>query len=55
MNLRLELGVGVGTNFAVQVDFFMLRGSPFHGRRSFGGTLKPDAESVSQIMEQGNT
>ena len=27
----LELGVGVGTNFAVEVDLFVLRGDPFHG------------------------
>ena len=27
----LELGVGVGANFAVEVDLFVLRGNPFHG------------------------
>jgi len=27
----LELGVGVGANFAVEVDPFVLRGDPFHG------------------------
>ena len=27
---RLEFGVGVGANFAVEVDFFVLRGGPFH-------------------------
>ena len=31
---RLELGVSVGANFAVQVDFFVLRGNPFHGPNS---------------------
>src|SRR5260370_39434487 len=30
---RLELGVGVRANFAVEVDFFVPRGNPFHGRR----------------------
>jgi hypothetical protein len=30
---ELELGVGVGTDFAVQVDFFVLRSGPFHGRK----------------------
>ena len=30
---RLQLGVGVRANFAVEVDFFVLRSSPFHGRR----------------------
>ena len=28
---RLKLGVGVRANFAIEVDFFVLRGSPFHG------------------------
>src|SRR5271170_2470112 len=32
---RLKLGVSVGANFAVQVDFFVLRGNPFHGLNSF--------------------
>ena len=31
---RLEFGVGVRANFAVQIDFFVLRGDPFHGRSS---------------------
>jgi hypothetical protein len=26
----LEFGVGVGADFAVQVDLFVLRGGPFH-------------------------
>jgi hypothetical protein len=30
----LEFGVGVRADFAVQVDLFVLRGSPFHERRS---------------------
>ena len=36
-NGRLEFGVGVGTDFAVQVNFFVLRGGPFHGGSSFFG------------------
>jgi hypothetical protein len=28
---RLELGVGVRTDFAVQINLFVLRGYPFHG------------------------
>jgi len=28
---RLKLGVGVRANFAIEVDFFVLRGNPFHG------------------------
>jgi hypothetical protein len=31
---RLELGVGVRADFAVQVDLFVLRGNPFHERLS---------------------
>jgi hypothetical protein len=31
---RLKLGVGVRTDFAVQVDLFVLRGNPFHERGS---------------------
>jgi hypothetical protein len=29
----LQFGVGVRADFAVQVDFFVLRCGPFHGRR----------------------
>ena len=31
---RLKFCVGVRADFAVQVDLFVLRGSPFHERRS---------------------
>ena len=31
---ELELGVGVRADFAVQIDLFVLRGYPFHGRVS---------------------
>jgi hypothetical protein len=53
-DIRLELGVGVRANFAVKVDYFMLRGCPFHGRRSFGGYVKRNEESVSQTKGEGN-
>jgi hypothetical protein len=33
---RLEFGVGVGADFAVQIDLFVLRGGPFHEQRSLG-------------------
>jgi hypothetical protein len=33
---ELKLGVGVRTNFAVEIDLFVLRGYPFHG----GGSLE---------------
>jgi hypothetical protein len=32
---RLEFGVGVRADFAVQVDLFVLRSNPFHERGSF--------------------
>ena len=32
----LKLGVGVRANFAIEVDFFVLRGNPFHGYGSLG-------------------
>lgn len=28
---KLEFGVGVRADFAVEIDFFVLRGDPFHG------------------------
>lgn len=33
---RLKFGVGVRADFAVQIDFFVLRGDPFHERGSLG-------------------
>lgn len=30
----LEFGVGVGADFTIQIDFFVLRGGPFHVRCS---------------------
>ena len=30
--IALQLGVGVGADFAVQVDLFVLRCGPFHGK-----------------------
>ena len=41
---RLEFGVGVRANFAVQIDFFVLRGDPFHGRSSLRGTCSATAQ-----------
>ena len=35
-SMGLELRVGVGADFAVEVDFFVLRGNPFHDDCSFG-------------------
>jgi len=34
-NTSLKFGVGVRTDFAIQVDLFVLRGDPFHGDGSF--------------------
>jgi hypothetical protein len=36
---KLQLGVGVRADFAVQIDFFVLRGYPFHGRGSLENLL----------------
>jgi hypothetical protein len=52
--MRLEFGVGVRADFAVEVDLFMLRCGPFHGRRSFGLVMQ-DSESVSQLTKERNT
>jgi hypothetical protein len=30
----LQFGVGVRADFAVEIDLFVLRGNPFHVRRS---------------------
>ncbi len=39
---RLKLGVSVGANFAVEINLFVLRGSPFHGNKLLWdfGTVK---------------
>ena len=42
----LQFGVGVRAYFTVQVDFFVLRGSPFHGSGSWSKSV--DRESVPQ-------
>jgi len=38
---RLKFSVGVRANFAIEVDFFVLRGNPFHCRGSLAD-LKHD-------------
>jgi len=53
---ELEFGVGVRTDFAIQVNFFMLRGNPFHRRLSFssrGG--RDDKNKIAQAEEEGNS
>ena len=52
--MRLEFGVGVRADFAVEVDLFVLRCGPFHGRRSFRVVIQ-DQERVSQVRKEGNT
>jgi hypothetical protein len=52
--MRLEFGVGVRADFAVQIDLFMLRCGPFHERRSFDGVMQ-DPERVAQVTKEGNT
>jgi len=34
-NSRLKFSVGVRADFTIQIDFFVLRGDPFHGDGSF--------------------
>jgi len=51
--IRLEFGVGVRADFAVQVDFFVLRGYPFHG----GGSLEKTSATrarIARIFRMGN-
>ena len=45
----LEFGVGVRADFAVQIDFFVLRGDPFHG----DGSLNSDYQFAGQ--QENNT
>ena len=52
---RLKFGVGVRADFAVQIDFFVLRGDPFHERGSLRvfNTKQRIAQSQEK-EEQGN-
>ena len=50
---ELEFGVGVRTHFAVQVDLFVLRGNPFHERRSLRGINDKREDSTSAEIEEG--
>src|SRR5258708_15313623 len=50
---ELELGVGVRTDFAVQVDLFVLRGNPFHERRSLREINDKREHSTSEGIEEG--
>jgi len=44
---KLQLGVGVRANFAIEVDFFVLRGNPFHGRGSFGSQMDNNPKRIT--------
>jgi hypothetical protein len=49
----LELGVGVRADFAVQVDFFVLRGGPFHvSKRSFAEIQRQLKASTSRDLRE---
>ena len=51
---RLKLGVGVGADFAVQINVFVLRGGPFHCGGSFlfeNGLL--DTKKITQEIAEG--
>jgi len=45
--MRLEFGVGVRADFAIEVDLFVLRCGPFHGRRSFSLVYKTGRETIT--------
>ena len=51
---RLELSVDVRANFAIEVNFFVLRGNPFHGRGSFGGQMKQNRKRITWNPFEGN-
>jgi hypothetical protein len=44
VNEELQLGVGVRADFAIEVDFFVLRGDPFHERRSLASGITAEGE-----------
>jgi hypothetical protein len=46
----LQFGVGVGADFAVQVDLFVLRCGPFHGERSLGAVQTQKKNSTRDEM-----
>jgi hypothetical protein len=52
--MRLEFGVGVRANFAVEVDLFVLRCGPFHGAAPLVLVMQ-DPHRVSQVIKEGNT
>jgi hypothetical protein len=43
----LELSVGVGADFAVEIDLFVLRGGPFHEKGSFGSQMSVNLKSIA--------
>src|SRR5882762_10000453 len=50
---RLEFGVGVRADFAVQVDFFVLRSGPFHELGSLGKIAHKDKERITRVRWEG--
>jgi len=51
---ELQLGVGVGTNFAAQVNFFVLRSGPFHVGAP-GNQILYDTERIPRQELEGKT
>jgi len=47
----LELGVGVGTDFAVQINLFVPRSGPFHGKRLLTNIEDTKRITQDQIAE----
>jgi hypothetical protein len=49
---KLELSVGVGADFAVEIDFFVLRGGPFHRCDSLA--LIRQRKNITRAGKRGN-
>ena len=45
---RLEFSVGVRAYFAIEVDFFVLRGNPFHGGGSFWSQIHRNLKTITR-------
>jgi len=44
----LQFGVRVRTDFAIQIDFFVLRGNPFHGKAPWKSDLRNSTVIIPQ-------
>ena len=51
---RLQLSVGVRTDFAIQVDLFVLRRRPFHGQVPPGVSMHWTGKRITRGWGEGN-